>query len=66
MSFIKKDKKNVVNDIKKYSDWDGDWQSYLEYLEKKQVLSHNFERDINGKLTLRPGYYPTATLKDFI
>lgn len=50
--------------LKKFEHFDGTWQEYLEYCEANGILSRNFTR-IDGKLTLRPGYIPPYTLKDF-
>ncbi len=44
-------------EINKYAHWSGDWNSYLGYLEKNNVLSPNFVCK-GGKYMLRDGYVP--------
>jgi hypothetical protein len=50
--------------LKKWGEWQGDWQSYLEYLDKNNALSINFIQ-VGGEYKLRPGYSPPWTEKDF-
>lgn len=50
--------------LKRYREWDGDWQSYLAYLDKNNSLSPNFIQE-GGRYRLRPGYNPAHELKDF-
>jgi hypothetical protein len=53
-----------TNGLKKYSAWDGDWQSYLQYLDDNNALSSNFIQ-VGGYYRLRPGYNPPWEMKDF-
>jgi len=50
--------------LTKWGQWDGDWQSYLAYLDKNHALSSNFIMQ-GGNYILRPGYNPPWELKDF-
>jgi hypothetical protein len=61
---IKEIKSPQSGALKKFQDWDGGWQSYLECLEARGVMSENLVWK-NGKIQLKDGYYPEWTLKDF-
>lgn len=50
--------------LKKFSEWDGDWDSYLDYLNQHSAVSENIERRPDG-WKLRDGYHPPWTEKDF-
>lgn len=57
---------------KKFSEWqmnpeqgyEKNWSGFKDYLEDNGLLSENFTRS-GRTLTLRQGYYPEWTLKDF-
>ena len=56
MSF-KEERKTPSNGLKKFSQWEGDWNDYLGYLEQNNALSPNFICE-GGDYRLRDGYYP--------
>jgi hypothetical protein len=56
--------KTTAPQLKRWGDWQDDWQSYLRYLKANHALSANFENR-DGRLQLREGYYPPWTAKDF-
>lgn len=61
---LKSSQREESSGIKKWGEWDGNWQSYLEYLDKKNAISINFIQT-GGNWHLRPGYNPPWTAKDF-
>lgn len=50
--------------LKKWANWRGSWQSYLKYLDDNNALSGNIILQ-NGEYSLRPGYVPPWSDKDF-
>lgn len=48
-----------MHELVKFSQWQGNWNAYKDYLEKHKALSHNFLRQ-GGVLRLRPGFVPEA------
>jgi hypothetical protein len=59
-----KDEQINTGGLKRFDQWDGNWQTYLAYLDEHDVLSSNIFKQ-GEYYKLRPGFVPPWTLKDF-
>ena len=56
---------NKTSGLLKFSQSNMSWQDYLAYMDRSGALSSNLEKDMSGHYSLRAGYTPEWTLKDF-
>ncbi|MBL4803253.1 MAG: hypothetical protein JKY71_00165 [Alphaproteobacteria bacterium] len=58
--------KKTKSQLQKFQQFDGSWNEYLDYLQDNGGnVSKHLERDFSGEWSLKEGYNPPWTLKDF-